>query len=197
MMQDVNERYVAALDEADHHVRSITPDQWTNATPCDSWDVRALLDHLVYETLWVPDLVAGSTLDEVGARYDGDRLGHDPKAAWTVAKDAATAGVRSAEPGVPVHTSSGELTADEYLTEMLFDATIHGWDLAQGVGVDHPIPGDVAADLLAWFATRAEAWIAAGAIAEPIQVDDDADAATKLIALSGRNPYSGAGQPGP
>jgi uncharacterized protein (TIGR03086 family) len=196
-MQDVHERYVAALEEADRHVGRIGPSQWTNATPCDEWDVRALLDHLVYETLWVPDLVAGATIEQVGDRYEGDRLGDDPAAAWAAAKVAAIDGVHAAEPGVTVHTSAGEVTAESYLTEMLFDASIHGWDLAQGIGVEHSIPDDVAADLVTWFTPQVERWVAAGAIARPAPVPDDADAATKLVALSGRNPYPGAGQSAP
>jgi uncharacterized protein (TIGR03086 family) len=196
-MQDVHERYVAALEEADRHVGRIGPSQWTNATPCDEWDVRALLDHLVYETLWVPDLVAGATIEQVGDRYEGDRLGDDPAAAWAAAKVAAIDGVRAAEPGVTVHTSAGEVTAESYLTEMLFDASIHGWDLAQGIGVEHSIPDDVAADLVTWFTPQVERWVAAGAIARPAPVPGDADAATKLVALSGRNPYPGAGQSAP
>jgi uncharacterized protein (TIGR03086 family) len=196
-MHDVHERYVAALEEADSHVGRIGPSQWTNPTPCAEWDVRALLDHLVYETLWVPDLVGGATLEQVGDRYEGDLLGDDPAAAWTAAKEAAIDGVRAAEPDVPVHTSAGEVTAESYLTEMLFDATIHGWDLAQGIGVAHSIPDDVAAALVTWFTPQVERWLAAGAIAQPATVPDDADAATRLIALSGRNPYPGAGQSAP
>ena len=196
-MHDVHERYVAALEEADRHVQRIGPSQWTNATPCDEWDVRALLDHLVYETLWVPDLVAGATIEQVGDRYDGDRLGDDPATAWAAARAAAIDGVRSAEPDVVVHTSAGEVTAESYLTEMLFDASIHGWDLAQGIGVEHSIPDDVAADLVTWFTPQVERWVAAGAIARPAPAPDDADAAVKLIALSGRNPYPGAGQSAP
>jgi uncharacterized protein (TIGR03086 family) len=195
-MHDVHERYVAALEEADRHVARIA-DQWTNPTPCDEWDVRALLDHLVYETLWVPDLVAGATLEQVGDRYEGDRLGDDPSAAWQAARTAAIDGVRSAAPGASVHTSAGRVSAESYLTEMLFDASIHGWDLAQGIGVEHSIPDDVADDLVTWFTPQVERWLAVGAIAQPTPVPDDADASTRLIALSGRNPYPGDGQSGP
>ncbi len=197
-MQDVAHRYLAALDEVDRHVHSISPGQWTNPTPCTEWDVRALVDHLVYETLWVPDLVAGSTLEEVGSAYEGDRLGGDAIAAWVAAKEAADHGVRSSALDLPVHTSAGQLTADEYLTQMLFDASIHGWDLAQGIGVDHTIPDDVARDLHAWFAPQVEQWVAARIVAEPIAVPEDADASMRLIALSGRRPQeTGAGQSGP
>jgi uncharacterized protein (TIGR03086 family) len=192
-MQDLAARYLGALDEVDRHVRAITPDRWTDPTPCTEWDLRALVDHLVYETLWVPDLVAGATLAEVGSRYEGDRLGDDPIGAWAAAKEAAVDGVRSSNLDVPVHTSGGELTADEYLTQMLFDASIHGWDVAQSIGVDHAIPDDVARDLHAWFSPQAAGWVEAGILAPPIEVPDDADPSTHLIALSGRNPAAPLG----
>lgn len=187
-MRQLVDRYVAALDEVDRHVRAIGPDSWHRSTPCTEWDLRQLLDHLVYETLWVPDLVAGVTLDEVGDRYEGDRLGNDPVGAWTRARAAAVEGVRSSPLDVPVHTSGGETTADAYLTEMLFDAVIHGWDIAQSIGVEHEIDDDVARDLEAWFAPSAEGMVTAGVIARPIEVSPQADAATRLIALSGRTP---------
>lgn len=203
-MRDVAGRYVAAIDEVDRHVRAIRPDRWTGPTPCAGWDLRALVDHLVYETLWVPDLLAGRTLAEVGSRYEGDRLGTDPLAAWAAAHTAAVAAAASPIPGAVVHTSGGELTVDEYLAQMLFDASIHGWDVAQAIGVEHTIPDEVAADLLAWLEPQARGWEAAGMIAAPVPVGGASDAATRLIALSGRDPaapigadQSGAGQPGP
>ncbi len=186
-MRDVAQRYVAAIDELDRHVLAIPADRWTSPTPCTEWDVRALVDHLVYETLWVPDLIAGATIAEVGNRYEGDRLGDDPIAAWSSARSAAVEGLETTTLGEPVHTSGGELTADEYLTQMLFDAAIHGWDLATSIGVEHSVPDDVARDLEAWFAPQVEQMVAARIIAEPVKVGLGADAATRLIALSGRN----------
>lgn len=192
-MQDVAARYLGALDEVDRHVRRITSGRWSDPTPCTEWDLRMLLDHLVYETLWVPDLVAGATLTEIGSRYEGDRLGDDPIGAWGSAKVAAIDGVRSSNLDAPVHTSGGELTADEYLTQMLFDASIHGWDVAQSIGVEHTIPDDVARDLCAWFAPQAAGWVEAGILAPPVEVPEDADPSTNLVALSGRNPAAPLG----
>ncbi|MET0800731.1 MAG: TIGR03086 family metal-binding protein [Actinomycetota bacterium] len=187
-MHDVVERYVAALAELDEHVGAIGPQQWHEPTPCTEWDVRALVDHLVYETLWVPDLIAGKTLAEVGDHYDGDRLGDDPVAAWKRASAAAVAGVRSSTPGVRVHTSGGEVTADAYLTEMLFDAVIHGWDLARGIGVAHVIPDDVARDLEAWVTPLVDVMVTGGSTSRPVETGAEEDPATRLIALSGRTP---------
>jgi uncharacterized protein (TIGR03086 family) len=188
-MHDLATRYADSIVELDSHVRVIADDRWHAPTPCADWDVRDLLDHVVYETLWVPDVLAGKTLDEVGNRYDGERLGDDPVGAWTraaaLARDAALAD--DATKGT-VHTSGGETPATEYVTEMLLDTVIHGWDLARAVGIEHTIDPDTAEDLLAWFGPVAARMRSYGALAAPAEVDPDADAATQLIALSGRTP---------
>ncbi len=53
-------------------------------TPCPEWDVQALVDHLVTEQLWTPQLLGGKTTEEVG-----DQLGADPAGAWDAAARAA------------------------------------------------------------------------------------------------------------
>jgi uncharacterized protein (TIGR03086 family) len=170
-------------------VHAIGDDQWALPTPCTDWDVRALIDHLVYETLWVPDLVQGKTLEEVGDSYDGERLGEDPVGAWEKAASAAidAMGIEGATEGM-VHTSGGEVPSDEYIGQMLVDAVIHGWDLAQSIGVDHHVDTHTASDLLVWFGPQAEAMQRYGAMAAPVEVPGDADDLTRLIALSGRTP---------
>ncbi|MET0864678.1 MAG: hypothetical protein ABWZ98_10120, partial [Nakamurella sp.] len=40
--------------------------------------LRKAINHYTYDNAWVPDMVAGRTMDEVGRdRYDGDLLGAD------------------------------------------------------------------------------------------------------------------------
>jgi uncharacterized protein (TIGR03086 family) len=192
-MRDVVKRYLAALDVVDGHVSTIAPSRWHDPTPCTGWDLMALVDHLVYETLWVPDLLAGATLAEVGDRYEGDRLGDDPIGAWTSAHTAADAAVATSDLGAPVHTSGGRITADEYLAQMLFDATIHGWDLAMALGAEHTFPDDVADDLYVWFEPQAARWVEAGAVAAPVAVGPGAEPSARLIALSGRDPAAPLG----
>ena len=188
-MDQVAERYVAALDEIDTHMRAIRDDQWTASTPCTEWNVRDLVDHIVYETLWVPDLLDGMTLEQVGDRYEDDRLGSDPLAAWSRAYEAARASALLDDALVgTVHTSGGETSALDYMSEMLADAVIHGWDLAQGIGGTWTIDPATAVDLLDWYEPFAERMRGYGAMADPVEVAPDADAATRLIAMSGRTP---------
>src|ERR1700732_1097333 len=69
--------------------RQIGEQRWSAATPCTEWDVRMLVNHVAGEYLWVPEILAGRTIAEVGDRLDGDVLGGDPLAALIAARDAA------------------------------------------------------------------------------------------------------------
>ncbi|MEX1288624.1 MAG: maleylpyruvate isomerase N-terminal domain-containing protein, partial [Acidimicrobiia bacterium] len=95
-MNDALDLYRRAVAEFDRRVAAVPDHRWASPTPCSEWDVRALVNHLVYEDLWAKELLEGRTLDEVGDRFDGDNLGDDPKAAWAAARDSARAAAHPA-----------------------------------------------------------------------------------------------------
>ena len=88
-MSDLLDFQQRATEEFDRRVAATTDDKWKRPTPCADWDVRALVNHVVYEDLWAPHLARGETVEQVGDRYEGDQLGSDPKAAWRDASDGA------------------------------------------------------------------------------------------------------------
>nr|MDT0665047.1 maleylpyruvate isomerase N-terminal domain-containing protein [Micromonospora sp. DSM 115978] len=73
----------------DAGVRAVGPGCWHDPTPCADWDVRALVNHVVSEQLWVPPLLAGQTIADVGSRFDGDQLGEAPASGWFQAAERA------------------------------------------------------------------------------------------------------------
>ena len=174
----------------EHHttlVHRIGGDQWSAPTPDDEWDVRALANHVTGELLWMPPLLAGTTIAEVGDRFDGDVLGDDPVRTWNDAAARATAAVRQPDVvGRIVHLSFGDSSAGDYLDQIGSDLLIHGWDLARGIGVDDTMPSDLVTYCAAWFRAWEAAYREAGAVADAIAVPDDADAQTKLLAAFGR-----------
>jgi uncharacterized protein (TIGR03086 family) len=180
-------RFACAMNEFDRRVRAIRPDQWRNPTPCTEWDVRALVDHLVTEQLWVPLLLDGATVEDVGDRFDGDQLGDDPVAAWESASAAAREAF--AAPGAlrrPVELSYGRRPADGYCQEMTMDLTVHAWDLARGIGADERLDEELVREVLGFIEPQVEQLTGTGLFAAPVAVGDDVDAQTRLLALLGR-----------
>jgi Mycothiol maleylpyruvate isomerase N-terminal domain len=92
---DIPAMFGRAVAEFDARVAQIGDDQWQAATPDEDWMVRDLVNHLVGEDLWAPPLLAGSTIAEVGDRFEGDVLGSEPKAAWAAASAAAVRAVQA------------------------------------------------------------------------------------------------------
>ncbi|GLW58274.1 TIGR03086 family metal-binding protein [Kitasatospora phosalacinea] len=181
--------HARALEHFGDLVRAVPDGAWQAPTPCTDWTVRQLVGHLTSEQLWVPDLLAGATVAEIGDRFDGDVLGDDPVAAWTAAADAARAAF--AAPGAlerTVHLSYGARRADGYAREMTVDAVVHAWDLAQGTGADPTVDPAAAEFALAELAPQADALAASGLFADPVPVPAGADAATRLLGLVGRDP---------
>src|SRR6266705_1815523 len=93
-MSDIAELHAQALDHTGRVVAGIAPDRWQEDTPCDGWDVHALLNHLVAGNLWAAELGAGATIEHVGNRLDGDILGADPAASYGTSAAAAAATFR-------------------------------------------------------------------------------------------------------
>ncbi|MFB7945381.1 TIGR03086 family metal-binding protein [Kitasatospora phosalacinea] len=181
--------HARALEHFGDLVRAVPDGAWQAPTPCTDWTVRQLVGHLTSEQLWVPDLLAGATVAEIGDRFDGDVLGDDPVAAWTAAADAARAAF--AAPGAlerTVQLSYGARRADGYAREMTVDAVVHAWDLAQGTGADPTVDPAAAEFALAELAPQADALAASGLFADPVPVPAGADAATRLLGLVGRDP---------
>jgi uncharacterized protein (TIGR03086 family) len=186
-MDAVNERFERATTHFSDLVQQIKDDQWSAATPCADWDVRALVNHLVYEARWVPPMLKGRTIEQVGDRFDGDLLGADPKTAY----DDALGGARTAikEPGAgeqTVHLSYGDTPAHEYLAQLTCDFVVHACALARGLGADDSLDPDMVQWVDEIARPQAAMLAASGLFDPPVDVPDDADAQTKLLALFGR-----------
>ncbi len=184
---DIPAMFGRAVAEFDARVRQIGDHQWQAATPDEDWSVRDLVNHIVGEDLWAPALLAGSTIAEVGDRFDGDVLGADPRAAWTSASAAAVRAVE--EDGAMdriVHLSFGDFPGREYTLQLFADHLIHAWDLARAIGADERLDAGLVTSCADWFEAVEEAYRSAGAIAARPPVSGDADAQTVLLARFGR-----------
>ena len=188
-MADVIGLYRRAVDEFGARVRAVTADQWSLPTPAAEWDVRALVNHVLNENQWVPPLLDGLTIAEVGDRFEGEQLGDDPAAAWDLVAAAALAACEADDvPVRPVHVSFGDITGEDYLAQVTTDHVVHTWDLARATGGDEQLDSELVAFATGYIAPQAEDWRTAGAFGPAMKVPADAGRQAELLALTGRDP---------
>ncbi|AXI76759.1 TIGR03086 family metal-binding protein [Peterkaempfera bronchialis] len=185
--EEVLRMHAEALASFGRRVRAVGANQWKAPTPCTRWTVRDLVNHLTVEQLWVPPLMEGATLAEVGDRFDGDQLGDDPVGTWrraaTAARDAV---IRHGALDATVHLSAGDTPAVEYCSQLTTDAAVHTWDLARATGGDTRLAPELVAFARREVEPYADQLSAGGLFAPPVEVPDDADEQTRLLALLGR-----------
>jgi uncharacterized protein (TIGR03086 family) len=136
-MTDLAALHRQALAATRGYVAGTGLDQLDAPTPCEEWDVRGLLNHVVSGNLWAAELATGKTIPEVGDRLDGDVIGADPLAAYDASAAAADAAFSA--PGAmaaPCAVSYGPVPGEIYAGHRFLDLVIHGWDLAVATGQD-------------------------------------------------------------
>lgn len=186
-MSDVPGLYERAATHFGALLREVRADQWNDATPCVGWTVRDLANHVLGENRWVPPLLAGRTVAEVGDAFDGDLLGDDPAAAWDEAAAEALAAARGpAALERTVHLSFGDHSGRYYIGQVLSDHVIHAWDLARAIGADEQQDAGLVRFAYDELVPQFEQWRSAGAFGPRVEVPADADLLTKLLAEAGR-----------
>jgi len=184
---DLDALYGRTVEGWNAQLGSIGADQWSRPTPCSEWTVRDLVNHVTGEDLWTVPLVEGSTIEDVGDRFDGDVLGDDPSGTALDAAGAAAASVAARLPaGGSVHLSYGEERLEEYVMQLAADHLVHGWDLAVALGGSPQLDADVVAGVASWFAEREELYRSVGAVGPRPGSYDDPQA--NLLAAFGRDP---------
>src|SRR5215470_5738435 len=186
-MTDIAELHAEALDATGVIVAGIPADRWHATTPCDGWDVRALVNHVVSGNLWAAELAAGRTIQDVGDRLDGDVLGPDPVGSYAASAKAAAAAFRA--PGAldaPCAVSYGPVPGSVYAGHRFIDVFIHGWDLATATGQDTALDPDLMEACRQVIEPQLELFRAAGAFAAELPVPPDATPQTRFLAMLGR-----------
>ena len=69
---------------------------------------------------------------------------------------------------------------------MLSDNVIHSWDLARGVGADDRLDPELVEFAHSYLEPQIEAWRSGGAVGPALEVPENADRQTKLLAMMGR-----------
>lgn len=152
--------------------------------------LRETINYHAYDDAWVPDMLAGRTMEEAGReRFDGDLLGDDPKRAFAAIVETACAAADELDDlDRTVHCSFGDFTAREYLLQANFFRGLRAHDIAKAIGLDPTLPPELVAALWDQLRPVAEEWRKLGVFGPEVPVPDDAPLQDRLLGLTGRDP---------
>ena len=166
-------------------VEGTAPERWDEPAPVAGWVARDVVRHLVE---WLPSFLqsnAGITLPA------GPSVDDDPVGAWRTQTDAVQAllddtGTADREHDLP---HIGRMTLGQAI-DMIYvgDVFLHRWDLARATGQDETLDLDKCAAMLEGMVPMDDLLRQSGQYGPRVEVPDDADVQTKLLAFIGRTP---------
>ena len=177
------------LDLAESLIEGVRPEQAGLPTPCQSWDVRALVAHLIHDTGQFTAAAAGGRPD-----WQAPVAGDD----WASAFRAGAAELQAAwegagDLGQEIELRIGRVPKSFVASQQIAEFAVHSWDLATATGQRVTFPAEACEAALAWAGTVLRPEFrgdeASGrAFGPEVQVSDDAPAADRLAAFFGRHP---------
>jgi uncharacterized protein (TIGR03086 family) len=179
-------------------VAQIAPHQWemilpanfaTRARP-EPPSLRTLINYHAYDDAWVPDMLAGLTMDEAGSdQFDGDLLGEEPVASFEAIMDRACAAAAAVtDLDAVAHLSFGDYPVREYFWQINQFRALRAYDIARVIGVDPDLPEALVQGLWDELTPNAEEWRTIGVFPAAVRVPDDAPLLYRLLGLTGRSP---------
>ena len=166
-------------------VEGAAPAAWDQPAPPEGWVARDIVRHLVE---WFPAFLQGSTGIElpVGPSVDEDPVGawrNQTDAVQALLDDPAAAGREYDLPHI------GRMTLARAIdTIYTNDVFMHRWDLARATGQDETLDPAKCAEMLEGMLPLDDAMRESGQYGPRVEVPDDADVQTKLLAFIGRTP---------
>ncbi len=123
----------------------VRPEQLRNPTPCASWDVQALIDHMINAA----NYYAGAVTSGDPSIAVEDATAADAVAAYTEATQRALAAFSA--PGAmerPITFPFGTMPGSMFIYVAAGDAFAHAWDLATATGQPNDLDPELATTLL-------------------------------------------------
>jgi uncharacterized protein (TIGR03086 family) len=148
------------------------------STPCDKWDVRAVLNHMLDSQQWFADVPQGTSTPGPSPTPP-DLITDDPVKDYQAATEKTLAAYQDAS----VTKEHGPTLGIGFV-----DQLVHGWDLATATGQDAAMPADLAETAFNMVNGRMDGDKRGEMFKPEVKVGDDASAQEKLLAYSGRDP---------
>jgi uncharacterized protein (TIGR03086 family) len=170
MVDGIAERHLAVCRRFGEAVAA-AENKWDRRSPCDEWDARAVLEHVIgfHDVL---------LLRPLGLKPDRPR--DDPQMRWQLTYESLVKALESGE--------VTRLEAYRLMPNLTRDVLVHTWDLARAIGADDRLDPDWCELFYAALPTDSAALIASGMFGSPVAVNNEIDVQAKLLARLGRNP---------
>jgi uncharacterized protein (TIGR03086 family) len=166
-------------------VHGVAAGDWENPAPCDGWVARDVVRHLLE---WFPAFLSSGAGVELPA---GPPVDEDPVLAWVIHSDGVQALLDDpvTQGRVLSNRHVGNMPLDQAVGQFYTnDVFLHTWDLARATGQDERLDRDKCAQLLDEMLPMDQALRASGHYGPRVELAEDADAQTRLIAFIGRKP---------
>lgn len=174
-----------AIEQTGVLVGRVRPDEQANLpTPCTDWNVRQLVNHIVYDLRTFAHILRGEPRDAA----DVDLIDDDWPGAYRASADALLRTWRERGTEGTLSTSIGQFPASWAIGQHLTDIAVHGWDVARATRQPTELDPDVGEAALAWARENLKPQFRGQAFKPEISVADNAPIYVRLAAYSGREP---------
>ena len=180
-------------------IDQVRPDQWEQRRP--EWfhtggqgdaTLREIVNYHAYDTAWVPDVLSGRTIAEVGDRYEHLKTAASPE--YRPYSEKAVAAAQALDdPERIVHLSYGDFPAREYLRHITSFRGFRVYDIARWIGASTAMPAALVEGMWEVLSPDMEAWRALGVYRAAVPVPDGAPLQDRLLGLAGRDPHPAEG----
>ena len=158
---------------------------WARRSPVAEWSARDVVRHLVE---WFPGFLA----DGAGIVLpQGPPVDRDPLGAWRTMSDGVQAVLDDPahRTGTLTNPHIGAVPVPAAISQFFTaDVFMHAWDLARASGQDDTLDPERCARMLEGMQPYDELLRSSGQYGPRIDVPDDADPQTRMLAFIGRDP---------
>jgi uncharacterized protein (TIGR03086 family) len=182
-MTETADRFRRLSDRFEALVAAVPEDRWSNPSPCEGWEARDVVRHVVD----VHGMMLGSIGRSVG---DAPSVDDDPLGALRAARAAVQAVLD--DPATADTEYDGffgrtriSATVDQFLG---FDLVVHGWDLARATGQDTTMDAGEVERLSGQVEGMGDMLRTPGVCGPAVAVAADASAQDRLLGILGRDP---------
>jgi hypothetical protein len=159
------------------------PQEWTTDK---SSTLRGVVAAHTRDEAWVPDVIAGKTMEQVGDTWKGDLLGDDPIGSYDRYNDLATAAAsRPIEDDQVAHLSYGDFPVGTFFEHTSFYRGFQAPLIAKLAGIRFAMSDDLVDMLWSAVEPQIDQLRAIHVFGPPVQVPDGANREALLLGMTG------------